>query len=638
MPNNRENRSRANKNTNERKNRKSKVLLRKVKNKIHVVFFLIGLLLLILVGRIFVINYHDGDKYSKAVLDHQQYTSTTLPYKRGQIIDRNGTILAYSERVYNLILDPKIILSDDKFKEPTLNALVKFFNLKVEDLQTIIATKPDSHYEKLLKNLTSDKIEAFKEFMGDTENNPYIKGVWFEDSYIRNYPFSSLACSAIGFASPANGGEIGLESYYNDSLSGTDGVSYGYVDENLDIEQTTKDPIDGYNLITTLDFSVQSIIEKHIKSFNDTYGSKNTAVVVMNPNNGEILGMASYPVFDLNNPRDISGVYTADKLAKMSDQDNMSAMYALWRNYPVSSIFEPGSTFKPFTVSTGLEENVISTSDTFHCSGFEMIDGYPSPIKCWLTTGHGTETLEQTIMNSCNPAMMQIAAKIGVATFAQYQSKFGFGQKTGIDLPAEEAGITKSADKMTATDLACNSFGQSFNVNMIQMVSGFSSLINGGFYYKPHIVKRIEKANGEVVQTIDSTLVKQTITKSTSDTIRGYLKSTVDEGLAKKAKVQGYSIAGKTGTAQKRPIEDKKYVISFMGFAPAENPKFLIYVVIDEPNTPNEVGSSGPVLRLSNEILTDLLPYMNVFKDTDEPAQDSSNSAVEVNAGSALPN
>lgn len=638
MPNNRMNRNKATKNTNERKKRKSKTVLRKIKNKIRIVFFLIGLVLLILAVRIFVINYDNGDKYSKTVLDHQQYTSTALPYKRGQIIDRNGTILAYSEKVYNLILDPKIILSDDEYKEPTLNALVKSFDLKLEDLETIIATKPNSHYEKLLKNLTSDQIEAFKALVEDTKNNPDIKGVWFEDSYIRNYPFASLACSTIGFASPANGGEVGLESFYNDSLSGTDGVSYGYVDENLDIEQTTKDPIDGYNLITTLDFSVQSIIEKHIKSFNDSYGSKNTAIVVMNPNNGEVIGMASSPIFDLNNPRDLSGVYTAEQLAKMSDQDALSSMYALWRNYAVSSIFEPGSTFKPFTISTGLEENVISTNDTFHCSGFEMIPGYPKPIKCWLTTGHGTETLQQTLMNSCNPAMMQIAAKIGVATFAEYQSKFGFGKKTGIDLPAEEAGITISADQMTATDLACNAFGQSFNVNMIQMVSGFSSLINGGYYYQPHIVKRIEKANGEVVQTIDSTLVKQTITKSTSDTIKGFLKATVDEGLAKKAKVQGYSIAGKTGTAQKRPLEDKKYVISFMGFAPAENPKFLIYIVIDEPNTPGELGSSAPVLRLSNEILTDLLPYMNVFKDTDEPAKDSSGSAVEVNDGSVLPN
>ena len=222
MPDYKKNKPNEMKNKGKRKNTRSRTVLRKIKKKINLVFILIGILFLVLAARIFLINYKDGDKYSKQVLDHQQYTSTALPYKRGQIIDRNGTILAYSEKVYNLILDPKIILSDDKYKEPTLNALNKCFNLKIEDLENIIATKPNSHYEKLLKNLTSDQIAAFKELLANTDDNPNVKGAWFEDSYIRKYPFSSLACDAIGFATPTNGGEIGLESYYNESLSGTD--------------------------------------------------------------------------------------------------------------------------------------------------------------------------------------------------------------------------------------------------------------------------------------------------------------------------------------------------------------------------------------------------------------------------------
>jgi len=637
MPNNRTNRSKETIKTGKPQNRKSKTVFRKIKKKINIAFFLVGLMFLALAARIFLINHKNGDQYSKQVLDHQQYTSAAIAYKRGQIIDRNGTVLAYSEKVYNLILDPKVILSDNEYKEPTLNALVSCFNLKMEDLENVIATKPNSHYEKLLKNLTGDQIAVFKGLIADTKNNPNIKGAWFEDSYIRKYPFASLACDAIGFASPANGGELGLESFYNDELTGADGITYGYVDENLDIEKTTKDPIDGDNVITTLDFSVQSIIEKHIKEFNTTYGSKSTSIIVMNPNNGEILGMASAPTFDLNNPRDLTGQYTAEQLAKMSDQDKNNALYSLWNNYCVSSIFEPGSTFKPFTVSAALEENVVSINDKFICTGSEKIG--TSTIPCWFKQGHGTETLEQVVMNSCNPAMMQIGAKIGVASFAAYQARFGFGQKTGIDLPAEEAGITISADKMTPTDLACSAFGQSFNVNMVQMVAGFSSLINGGNYYAPHIVKRIEKDNGEIVKSVNSTLVKQTITKSTSDTIKTILKATVDAGTAMKAKVAGYSIAGKTGTAQKIPREDKTYVISFLGFAPAENPKFVIYIVIDEPKVPAElVGSSAPVLTLTNQVLTDLLPYMNVYKDTDEPAVDTTNSPIEHFTGSIIPN
>jgi len=636
MPNNRIIRPKEMNNTHNRKNRKSKIVLRKIKRKINFAFFIVGILFLVLATKIYLINHNNGDKYSKQVLDHQQYTSTALPYKRGQIIDRNGTILAYSEKVYNLILDPKLILTDDLYKEPTLNALIQCFNLKIEDLENIIATKSSSHYEKLLKNLTGDQIAAFKELVADAEHNPNIKGAWFEDSYIRNYPFSSLACDAIGFATSSNGGEIGLENYYNDNLSGTDGVTYGYVDEDLDIENTTKDPIDGDNLITTIDFSVQSIIEKHLKAFNTTYGSKNSAIIVMNPNNGEILGMASYPVFDLNNPRDLTAQYTADQLAKMSDTDTNTALYSIWNNFSVSSIFEPGSTAKPFTITAALEQNAITTNDTFICKGYQEIGA--TSIKCWLTTGggHGTETLQQALMNSCNPAMMQIAAKLGAASFADYQARFGFGQKTGIDLPSEEAGIVKPSD-MSAVDLASNAFGQNFDVNMVQMVAGFSSLINGGNYYLPHIVKRIEKNNGQVIKSIDATLVRQTITKSTSELIKSYLKATVDEGTAKKAKIQGYSIGGKTGTAEKYPRGNDKYVISFMGFAPAENPKFIVYVVIDEPNvSKGNIGSSAPVVTLSNEVLTDLLPYMNVFKDTDEAPVDTNNGPVEAYGSSPL--
>lgn len=612
----------------DRKKKKRTVLIR-IQKKISIVFFLIGLVLLGLAAKVFLINYHDGDKYSKEVLDHQKYTSTVLPYKRGQILDSKGTILAYSEKVYNLILDPKIILSDDRYREPTIDALVECFGMKKADLDNVIDSNPENSYQKLLKNLTSDQIEAFNNKVADTKNNPYIKGVWFEDSYIRQYPFSSLACDVIGFASPTNGGEIGLESYYNDSLSGTDGISYGYVDEDLNIEQTTKEPIDGYNIITTLDFSVQNIIEKHIRSFNENYGSKNTSVVVMDPNNGEVLGMASYPVFDLNNPRDLTGVYTQDKLSAMTDDQYTAALYDLWSNFSVSNIFEPGSTFKPFTVSAALEEGVISDGDTFLCTGAEEVGGYT--IHCHKRTGHGLLTLQEALMYSCNPAMMQIAARLGIATFADYRARFGFGEKTAIDLPGEERGIVIDPSQMTETDLATNSFGQNINVNMVQMTSAFSSLINGGYYYKPHLVKRVEKGNGEIVTTTDTQFIKQTVTQSTSDLIKKYLTATVEDGLAKNAKVQGYSIAGKTGTAQKLPRADEKYLISFLGYAPADNPKFVIYVIIDEPSLssgPN--GSSAPVLTLSHDILEDLLPYMNVYKNAEaESIGDTSGNSVE---------
>lgn len=611
----------------------------RVRKKIGVVFLLVGGIFLVLAARIFKINYENGDKYSKIVLDHQQYTSSVLPYKRGQIVDRNGTQLAYSEKVYNLILDPKLMLSDEKYKEPTLAALSECFGINRQDVETILKNKPKSQYEKMLKNLTSDQVKRFNEMLADTKNYPNIKGVWLEDSYIRKYPFSTLACDVIGFSSQENGGELGLEKVYDEELSGIDGVTYGYIDESLNIEQTTKEPVDGSNLITSLDFGVQSIIEKHIKAFNEEYGSKNTAVLVMNPNNGEIIGMASYPVFDLNNPRDLTGLYTEEERAAMTDEDTLNAMYDLWKNFCVSETFEPGSTFKPFTVATALEEGIVSDGDTFYCQGYEEVGGWT--IKCHEKGGHGTLTLEQSVMYSCNPAMMQISAKLGNVKFSEYQKRFGLGEKSGIDLPGESTGMLVSGENMSVADLATMSFGQTFTSNMVQMASAFSSLINGGNYYRPHVVKRIESASGEIIKKYDAELVRQTVTSATSELLRTYLKATVDTGLAKNAKVAGYSMAGKTGTAQKLPRADNKYVISFLGYAPAEDPKFVVYVIIDEPEVEGYNGSSQPVLWLTKDIMTDLLPYMNVFKDTDlaneESKLDNSNNPVEKYDEAPLP-
>jgi stage V sporulation protein D (sporulation-specific penicillin-binding protein) len=577
-----------------------------------------------------LINYSHGDAYSKQVLDHQTYTSTTIAYKRGEILSSNGTVLAYSEKVYNLILDPKLVLSDSNYREPTISALVQCFDLNREDLETILNTKPNSQYEKLLKELTSSQIAEFQSLQQDTDNNPYIKGVWFEESYIRKYPFSTLACNVIGFASALNGGELGLESYYNDELSGTDGVTYSYVGDNLDVQETTKDAVDGYNLVTTIDYNVQSIIEKKIKEYNEEKPSNATAVLVMDPNNGEVLGMASYPFFDLNSPRSLDSLYSEEEQKSLTNEEQVNALYSLWKNYCISETLEPGSTFKPFTVAAGLEDEVVHDSDTFYCAGFEEVGGYTIRCHVYSTTGsHGSITLEQALMQSCNPAMMQIAAKLGGVRMAHYQTLFGFGSKTGIDLPSEEAGITKGSD-MSETDAATNSFGQNINVTMIQMGAAFCSLINGGNYYQPHILKRIEKESGEVVKSFDATLVKQTVTSSTSQLLRKYLKSTVDSGLAVKAGVTGYSIGGKTGTAQKGTRSDLKWIISFIGFAPVDNPQVMVYVVIDEPyGTTGTSGSSSDVLTLSHDILEALLPYMNIFKDSEAEPVDTTGAADE---------
>ena len=615
------------------KYRRKKVMLRRVHVKGQVALGMVVVILMVLGGQVFRINYTHGDTYAKAVLDHQTYTSTELPYKRGQILTSDGTVLAYSERVYNLILDVKQMLSDEAYKEPTLSALVKCFDLDRGELETRVANNPDRRYQKLLKNLTSDEIEEFKTLADDKTEGKNIEGVWFEDSYIRKYPLGTFACDTVGFASANNGGELGIESQYDDELTGTNGTTYSYVDEGLEVTETQKAAVDGNNIVTTIDYNVQSVIEQCIKEYNEEKPSKNTAVVVADPSNGEILGMASYPTFDLNKPRDISGLYTDEQIATMTDDGYKNALYSLWTNYCVSESYEPGSTFKPVTVASALEEGVVKDGDTYVCNGYEMIG--PDRLKChvYSSGGHGTLTVEQAVMNSCNPYMIHLALELGNAKFSEYQSLFGFGQTTGIDLPGETTGIVYG-DKMTTIDAACNSFGQTINVNMMQMMASYCSIINGGMLYQPHVVKRIESANGEVVKENKATLIRQTVTMSTSKLLRRYLKNTVESGTAKKVAVTGYSVAGKTGTAQKSPRSENKWLISFIGHAPADNPKFAIYVIIDEPDgTTGTSGNSADVLQLSHDILEKLLPYMSVYKDAlDEPV-DTSNSEDELTVG-----
>lgn len=613
------------------KYRRKKVMLKRVHTKGMVALVMVVVILMALGGQVFRINYTHGETYAKAVLDHQTYTSTELPYKRGQILTGDGTVLAYSERVYNLILDVKLMLSDGEYKEPTLSALCKYFNLNRSELEQKVSENSQSRYQKLLSNLTTDQIADFKNLMADSTEGKNIKGVWFEDSYIRKYPLGTFASDVVGFASATNGGELGIESQYDEELTGTNGTTYSYVDEGLEVTETQKNAVDGNNIVTTLDYNVQSIIEKCILEYNEEKPSKNTAVVVADPSNGEIFGMASYPTFNLNDPRKLTGMYTDEEIKDMSDEEYRNHLYSLWTNYCVSESYEPGSTFKPVTVASALEEGVVKDGDTYVCKGFETVADYKLKCHVFSTIGsHGSLTVEQALMNSCNPYMIHLALEMGNSRFAYYQSLFGFGKITGIDLPGETTGIVYG-DRMTTIDAACNSFGQTINVNMMQMMAAYCSIINGGMLYQPHIVKRIESANGEVVKEYKANLVRQTITASTSKLLRRYLKNTVEEGTAKKAGVTGYSVAGKTGTAQKGDRKDNKWIISFIGHAPAENPKFAIYVVIDEPyGTTGTSGSSADVLTLTHNILEKLLPYMNVYKDASDEYEDTSSSPDEL--------
>lgn len=613
--------------------------------KLIVLFAAFVLLLCGLIGVLTYIESTSGDKYEKKVLSMQSYDSKTIPYQRGDIIDSSGTVLATSEAVYNVILDCSQMTYKEDYVEPTIQALLQCFpELKEEDLRTYAKDKKDSKYIVLAKKLPYDEIQKFVELQDKADEkgnkvNPNIKGVWFEKEYQRTYPYKSLAASVIGFTSSGNVGTTGLENYYDDTLNGVNGREYGYLNSDSNFEKTVIPAQDGNNLVISIDSNIQSIVEQKIQEFNDAYrdnyyegdGSVDTAVIIQNPRNGEILAMADYPEFDLNNPRDLSSLYSKKELKKMSDDDTMDILNNLWQNYCVTATYEPGSVQKPFTVASGLETGTLNDKMTFVCDGGETFNG--QKVSCVNRNGHGTETVRKALMDSCNDALMQMSYEIGKTNFLEYQSIFGFGQKTGIDLPGEAntSSLIYTEDTMKPVDLATNAFGQNFNCTMIQMVSAFSSLVNGGTYYQPHLVTKITDASGNTVSTIEPKAVKQTVSESTSDQIRDYLYDVVSKGTAGTAKVDGYSMGGKTGTAQKIPRKDRKYLVSFMGFAPVENPQLVIYCVVNEPNVGDQAHSYF-AQNIVREILEEVLPYMNIYPDEELTGKNKDLDVTGVNA------
>ncbi len=605
---------------------------RLMQRKLVMLYVVIVLAFLFLIGRVAYINAASGDRYAKIVLDQQQYDSRTIPFKRGDILDRNGTKLATSERVYNVILDAQALLDKEAYMEPTTQAVETCFGIEASEVQEKAEENPTSRYRILKKNVDYETAHQFELMDEDNENYPNIHGIWLEEQYIRSYPYDSLASAVIGFTDAGNVGNHGIEESYDSTLNGTDGREYGYLDADSVYSQNVKEPEDGSTVVSTIDLQVQYVVEKYIQEFNEEHkdtaregeGSTNTAVIVMNPQNGEILAEAAYPNFDLNNPRDLSAYYSESQLDEMSSIEQSEALNSIWNNFCVTSTFEPGSTVKPFTIAAGLELGSLDVDDTFYCGGSLTIADYT--IHCSNRRGHGRMNLQEALENSCNVALMRIADAMGAEGFAKYQALFGFGQYTGIDLPneAETSTLVYTADKLGPTELATNSFGQGFNVTMTQMAAAYCSLINGGYYYEPHVVKQIQDENGNVTESKDSVLVRRTVSQDTSDILKEYMLGVVEEGTGRQAAVEGYDIGGKTGTAEKLPRGEGNYVVSFIGYAPQENPQVMVYVVIDEPNAKDQANAEFAT-KMASGIMEEILPYLGVTHSEDyEPPEHTS--------------
>lgn len=609
---------------------------KKMQKKLVVLFVIIALLLLGLIVRLMYIEHTSGKKYEKKVLSQQKYDSTVIPYQRGNITDCKGTILATSVDVYNVILDCKVLNSDSADIDPTIDALITCFpQLNETDLRNLITDKPKSQYNVLAKKLSYEEIQAFEDMQAaeketsdkkssDAEKKGKINGVWFEKEYQREYPYGSLASAVVGFTTSGNLGMNGVENSYNSVLNGTNGREYGYLNSDSNFEKTVIDAQNGNDVTLTIDANIQKIVEDKIAAFEEEYrdaaregaGSKHVGVIVMNPQNAEVLAMANYPNYDSSNPRDLSAYYTQEEIDAMDDDTELDALNQLWSNFCITYTYEPGSTVKPFTVACGLDTGTLDPNRTFICDGYETISGHD--IHCVNTNGHGLETVEDALKNSCNDALMQMSYDIGPENFSKYQQIFGFGTKTNIDLPGEARtdSLIYTEDQLSTINLATNSFGQNFNVTMIQVASAFSSIINGGNYYQPHVVKKITDENGNVIQEDNGTLLKKTVSSSTSELLKQYLYATVSDGTGKYAKVPGYSMGGKTGTAQKLPRGQGNYLVSFIGFAPVDNPQLLVYVVVDEPNAEEEFHSTF-AQEIAKGIFEETLPYLNIYPDED---------------------
>lgn len=616
-----------------RRRKPRKKINHQMKGKLAGLFGAVLLALVCLLGRITYINATNGDKYKKQVLTQaqQKFENDVLPAKRGNIYDRNGNILATSNKVYNVILDCKTVNSDPDYVEPTIRALKEILGIDEEKVRSLLSDSrtSQSQYQILLKQLSMDKKKEFEAYTTVEEDSPLsdtekkergnVKGVWFEEDYLRSYPFKSLACDTIGFTLARDVADVGIESYYNSTLMGADGRQYGYFNSQSDVEQTIIEPVDGKNIVTTLDVGIQQIVEKYVNGFKKKMGAKNIGVVVQDPNTGEILAMDAGDRYDLNDPRDLSSLYSEEEIKAMNDEETVTALNAMWNNFCVTDAFEPGSVVKPIVMAGALEKGSIAEGDNFVCDGGQAFGANNNTfIKCAVyPDSHGTEDLMHVIANSCNDGMMQIAEKMGAEQFIKAQSLFNFGSRTGIDLPNEGSGIIHTMDTMGETELACSAFGQGYTCTMLQEINAMSSVINGGYYYQPHLVKEIQDSNGSTVKTVEAVLLKQTISSEISAAIRSYMEDSVIEGTSRHSKVQGYSSGGKTGTAEKFPRGNKKYLVSFITFAPVEEPQVIVYVVVDEPNAEEQADSKYPQY-IAQGILSELLPYLNVEPDEAE--------------------
>ena len=590
--------------------------------KLFFAMSVIFIILILLLLKVAFIQFIQGGELKEAA-SRQQTTNRIISANRGSILDCNGKLLAQSASVDTITINPTRIEKDKK--EKVAKALSKIFELNYDDV--LAQVNSTSSTETIIKKVEQDKIDELKSWM---KENSVVSGINIDADYKRYYPYGNLASNLIGFCNTDNVGQEGLELQWDSVLSGTPGkivsvesATFGLIPDK---NETNIAAQNGSNITLTIDANIQSIVEKYLKQAcieNECkYGG---TAIMMNPTNGDILAMATYPDYDLNNPRS-PNEKLSDGWDELSDEDKLNSLFKMWRNKCVSDTYEPGSTFKIITASVGLEENVVSTDtqNDFLCVGHEVVNG--QIIKCWkYETTHGYQTLRQSLMNSCNPALMQLGKRIGASTLYKYYNAFGLFDRTGIATSGEANSNFWNLSDVGNIELATMSFGQRFKITPIQLITAVSAVANKGVLVKPRLVKQIENTDNNTITTIEPENVRQVISSETTSKILDMLTSVVNDGTGYKGSVNGYTIAGKTGTSE--PDEtgtDPMYVASFVAIAPSENPEICTLLCLYGPK--GSQGHQGGTIAapVVSQILSEVLPYLGI--PSDDPETSSSNN------------
>lgn len=562
------------------------------RKKVMIVFVAVFFIMMFLIGRLVYLMIFCSEYYgNKAENLHER--ERDIKAARGKLLDANGTVLATNKSVCTI----SVIHNQIEEPEKVIEMLVRELGIPEETARKRV--EKVSSIERVKTNVAKETGDAVRAYG--------LSGVKVDEDYKRYYPYGTLASKVLGFTGADNQGILGLEVKYDEYLQGTNGKILTLTDaRGIEIEnagESRLEPVNGYDLCLSLDRNIQMYCEQAAKKVCTKKSADSVSVIVMNPQNGELMAMVNYPEFDLNDPFTLAG----DTGETVSAEEKQDLLNKMWRNQCISDTYEPGSTFKIITAAAALEEGVVKLDDTFYCPGYKIVED--RRIRCARTTGHGAETFETGIMNSCNPVFMELGERLGAESFAGYFKQFGLLSKTNIDLPGEAGTIMHKTENIGPVELATISFGQSFQITPIQLVTTVSSIINGGTRVTPHFGVSVQDADGNTVKTFSYETHENICTAETSETMRYLLEKVVSEGTGKNAKIEGFSIGGKTATSQTLPRSDHKYISSFLGFAPADDPQVLVLVVI---NNPQGIYYGGTIAApVAKEIFENILPYLD---------------------------